>query len=294
MWPHHTGNWNRWDNDLGTLNLISPEKVLDAVACVSYGIVVPCSMPLTDYSPLNEVDTYSHVMKSTSKSVAGGGVQACSDQISVAIHGMVNTHIDGLCHVGFNGQGFNGVPFNEVANYNDGAVRGAITNVSGYLTRGILIDIPLLRGEEYVKPGDCVRKEEVIDLCNDLQPGDALLIRTGRWSAPPEAARDLEQDPHGVHAGIHPDCMEMVARKDIAFLGSDGPNDCFPSPIKECPLPIHVLSLTYWGIHLIHNMNLDNLAKLCAEKQKYTFLFCVAPLNVPGGTGSPLTPLAVL
>jgi kynurenine formamidase len=293
-WPYGKGNWKRWDNDLGTTNLITPDKVKKAACHIKYGIVIQCSRPLSSYSPLQEENTYSHTILSASKSRAGGNVQASSDRVTINIHGMVNTHMDALCHVGFNNKGFNGIPFKDMVNLQDGGIRGAITNAVGLVTRGLLVDVPRLRQIEYLKPGDYVREEELETAAQDLEPGDALLVRTGHWLTPSDAAKDQSVDPHGKHSGFHPDCMEFIAKKDVSLLGSDGPNDCFPSPISECPLPIHVLSLTYYGIHLIHNMDLENLATICYQKQQYSFMFCVAPLNIPGGTGSPLTPLAIM
>ena len=41
-------NWGRWgpDDELGTLNLITPEKRLEAIATIHEGISVGCSRPL--------------------------------------------------------------------------------------------------------------------------------------------------------------------------------------------------------------------------------------------------------
>ena len=88
--------------------------------------------------------------------------------------------------------------------------------------------------------------------------------------------------------------MWYIAERDIAVLGTDGPGDNFPSPIDECHVSIHVLAETYLGLPLIHSMDMEALADECAKEGRNSFLFCLAPLNIVGGTGSPVTPIAVL
>ena len=78
------------------------------------------------------------------------------------------------------------------------------------------------------------------------------------------------------------------------MLGTDGPGDTFPVPIAECNLPVHVLALVYLGIHLVHNMDLEQLSDELSRRNRRSFMFSVAPLNIPGGTGSPATPLATI
>jgi hypothetical protein len=48
------------------------------------------------------------------------------------------------------------------------------------------------------------------------------------------------------------------------------------------------------GVHLLDNLALAELTAACAERQRWEFLFTVAPLRVAGGTGSPVNPIAVL
>jgi len=57
--------------------------------------------------------------------------------------------------------------------------------------------------------------------------------------------------------------------------------------------PAHVLAVTAMGMPLLDNMNLDRLSVICTEEGRWEFLFVTAPLRVPGGTGSPINPLAI-
>ena len=58
--------------------------------------------------------------------------------------------------------------------------------------------------------------------------------------------------------------------------------------------PMHALTLVAMGIWLLDNLYLDDLAAACARERRWEFLFTAAPLRLPGGTGSPVNPIAVL
>jgi kynurenine formamidase len=295
-WPGHRGNWGRWDDGRGTLNLVTSEVVLSAVATVRSGRVLPLSRKLdvTDppYYPQAAPAAFQHEMITASGSNAGGPVLAASDQITVQNHGLAVTHLDAICHIGFEGVGFDGLPFEQIVTMERAALRSGIQDAMPIVTRGVLADIARHRGVERLEPGDPVRLEELMDASPDLRPGDALIVRTGAWRTPgqPTGAKDR----YGRLTGLHVECMDYLREADIGVLGTDGPGDNFPVTSPDCPLPIHVLALTFLGVHLVHNMDLEALADACAEESRNSFLFCVSPLNIPGGTGSPVTPVAVL
>ena len=85
----------------------------------------------------------------------------------------------------------------------------------------------------------------------------------------------------------------MLSRAGTALLGSDGDSDTRPSPVEGIFSPIHALALNAMGMPLIDNMFLEDVAIACADLDRWEFLFAMAPLRIPGGTGSPVNPLAV-
>jgi kynurenine formamidase len=101
-------------------------------------------------------------------------------------------------------------------------------------------------------------------------------------------------DRYGRLSGLHPDALRFVRERDAAVVGTDGPGDAFPVPVDDCRLPVHVLALVYLGVHLVHSMALDELAEALAAEGRDDFMLILAPLAVPGGTGSPITPVAVI
>ena len=66
-----------------------------------------------------------------------------------------------------------------------------------------------------------------------------------------------------------------------------------PSGVADKPNALHELVLVGLGMPILDNLDLDAVAREAVQRKRWTFLFVGAPLRVPGGTGSPLNPLAV-
>ena len=56
--------------------------------------------------------------------------------------------------------------------------------------------------------------------------------------------------------------------------------------------PIHLLALVAMGLPLFDECDLEDLGREAAKRKRWVFLFTAAPLAVPGGTGSPINPIA--
>jgi hypothetical protein len=83
--------------------------------------------------------------------------------------------------------------------------------------------------------------------------------------------------------------------RQIAMLGCDGISDPMPGVgVPNWPFPIHQIGIVAMGLHLIDNMALGRLAEACAERRRWSFLFMLSALRIPGGTGCPANPIAVL
>lgn len=292
-------NWGRWNNNRGLLNLISPEKVIEATGLVTSGKVITCSKELNPHDTLRSTPAFVHRMLYTKTKTAdgiefGGGIaHAASDEIQIRIHGLMNTHIDAFCHVGVDGKGFNDIDWDEMVT-TEGGQQCSITDALSVLTRGVLVDIPRLRGTTYAEPGEAISADELGSYLNEVKQGDALIIRTGRWNIPDKLVFNYAKDPHGNFPGLHPDCGRLLYEHKISVLGMDSGCDVFPALPEYIDNTIHIQCLTYYGIHLVHNMDLEALAEECAKSGRMTFLFIVNSLNIPKGTGSPVTPIAVM
>jgi kynurenine formamidase len=219
----------------------------------------------------------------------GGG----ADYIALASHGFATSHIDALCHIFHEGRIFNGYPIETVTAH--GATRLGIHHLqAGIVTRGVLLDIPTLRGVDALEPGEPVFPED-LEAAEEkagvrLGAGDALLVRTGRWRW---RAEHGPWDASTLAAGLDASCLVWLRDRDVATLGSDGVADVLPSRVAGVVMPIHTVAIVAMGVHLMDNLDLDALADACAEERRWEFLLTVAPLVIRRGTASPVNPIAV-
>ena len=120
--------------------------------------------------------------------------------------------------------------------------------------------------------------------------GDVLLIRTGRWA---KVHQDGQWNFLEIAAGVHTSLAAFLKERDVVMIGSDGVSDVMPSGVEGLVNPFHELVLVGLGMPILDNLDLETLAQISSEQKRVTFLYVGAPLRVPGGTGSPLNPLAV-
>lgn len=296
-WPYKAYNRGRWSNDLGTMNLLGPECVSRAIKSVRDYRNYSIGSDLNAEGSAPGKKVYIHEMTSFgsySFSAAEEELQNAADRITVDIHGMVNTHIDALSHVGHRGVSYNDVPFAEVAN-EQGVTRFGILDMASIVTRAWLVDVPRQRGISALEPGSPVLPADIAPLAGKVLPGDALVIRTGRHVVEVIDADDPRaKDNHGNWSGLHVDCMEFIHKWDVALVGTDGPGDNFPSTTRECSVPIHILSEGYLGMPLVHTLNVEKLAEGLMSRDDKSFMLTIAPLRIAGGTGSPVNPTAII
>ena len=284
-------NWGRWgkDDQLGAMNLITPAKRKEALKLVKEGVSVSLAHETNTEKADDNDSPYEHTMTMTGES--GRGMWSL-DKVGVSFHGYQHTHLDALCHMFYQGKMYNGYPQAEVTRA--GAGKLAITNLKqGIFTRGILMDIPRLKNVPYLEPGTAIYPEDLEAWEKKaglkLKPGDAVFIRTGRWT------RRAEKGPWNVaqlSAGLHASCARWLKQRDVALLGSDVASDLFPSQVAGVTHPIHQLVLVAMGMNIFDNCDLEALSAAAAQRHRWEFLLTTAPIVLAGGTGSPLNPIA--
>lgn len=283
-------NWGRWgaDDQLGTLNLITPAKRVAAAALVKEGVSVSLAHPLLTEPAADSPSAFEHKMVVTPTATNPWAV----DSIGVVFHGFGHSHIDALCHLSHNGQYYNG---NTIADVTDaGCAKGAIANIGdGIFTRAVLMDIPRLKNQKWLEPGtpvyveDLEAWEKVAGI--KVGSGDAVLLRTGRWTRRAELGPWSAADGF---AGFHASTVKWFKERDVAIVGTDGGLDVYPSGVEGVGAPVHMLVLVALGMPILDTMDFEAVANAAAERQRWEFLLTAAPLRVPTGTGSPLNPIA--
>ena len=289
-------NWGRWgpDDELGAANLITPEKRLEAIGLVTEGITVSLEHPLlTEEAPDVPSPFQRSLLRLPDSSAEPAFFAGVSDQYAVSYHGYSHSHIDSLCHMLYKGQMYNGRSQDTVTE--EGCSFASIRNLQGgIVTRGVLFDIPRLKGVPYLEPGTPIYTED-LDAFEEMagvtvRPGDAIFIRTGRW------ARRAELGPWEINqgaAGLHASTTPWIKARDVSFLGSDAAADVVPSLIEGVRLPVHMLTIIAMGVDLFDNQDLEALAETAASQNRWEFLLMAAPLAVENGTGSPINALAI-
>jgi kynurenine formamidase len=288
-WKTELSNWGRWgkDDEIGALNLITPEKRRQAAALVRDGVSVSLAADADTAKAVDNPNPYEVTMLSIA-----------SDRISVDYHGIAHTHLDSLAHINERGVFYNGYTPQADVVLKQGHSKNSIHNVkNGVFTRGILIDIPRLKGVAYLEPGTPIYVEDLEAWEKQagikVSAGDALFVRTGVWARRKAVGPWLRgRAEGGQSAGLDPSVIPWLKARDVALLGSDHPQYVSPGTPGAPRGAVHDFALVYLGVHLFDNCDLEALAEAAAARNRWEFLLTAAPLPIVGGTGSPLNPIA--
>jgi kynurenine formamidase len=279
----------------GALSFLTAAHVIAAAQEVRLGRSVSLARPIATEPAADDPEPARYEMTGA----LGGhhlerGLDFATDRFAMNIHGDASSHIDALCHVVFDSKLYNDVPVDDLTPR--GATSLSIDVIqNGIVGRGVLLDIPRLRGQPWLEPGDVVTEGD-LRAAEEAQPvhvgqGDLLFVRVGH------SRRRNQLGPWDVahaRAGLHPTALEFVAEREIAALGSDGNNDAAPSRAEGVDFPVHVLAVNALGIYLLDYLQFEDLAEVCEQQNRWTFLAVIAPLRLPAATGSPINPIAVL
>ena len=286
-WMEEYSNWGRWgdDDERGAANLMTDAKRLEAAALIQTGRTVSLAKDFVTEGAEDVPEPYQLQM------TVNGERQNSADRIEVYFHGVAFSHLDALCHVFYKDKIYNGHDFREVVT-DDGCTQMDTTAMKdGLVTRAVLIDMPRLKGVPYLEAGTKVYQEDV-EAWEEFAgvtvgPGDAVLLRTGRW------ARRAAEGPSQARSGWDATVMPFLAERDIALLGADAVHEA-PDSVPGLGFnPIHRYAIVARGMNLLDNLNLDDVAAVAAELNRWEFMIVVAPLRVAGGTGSPINPIAM-
>jgi len=280
-------NWGRWgENDIkGTYNLLTPEKRKQAVALVKDGISVSLEHTIIETKApdvSNPLQKLNRGNKLIWNSVHGG---------------TYHSHIDALCHYDYKGVLYNGFLRDEVEGEQGCGMMGIDLYKDGFVTRGVLIDMPWLKGVPWLEPGTPVTLKDIEAWEQktgvEVLPGDAVFLRTGKW-----AKREIDGPwviEWGPDAGWHWSTIPWLKEHDVAIVGTDGPNDVRPAfvePSIERFLPIHTAVLAGLGGIILDGQDLEDVAKIATELNRWEFLMTAAPLRIAGGGGSSINVIA--
>jgi len=286
-------NWGRWgkDDQLGTLNLITPAKRKEAAGMVKEGVAISLAHDILKEKAEDNAQPFNQTVQPRPQNFNGTGFGG--DTYSVSYHGFAHTHMDALWHANYQGKMYNGYSIDTITP--DGGTKDSILVAkNGVFTRGVLMDIAKLKNVEYLEPGTPIYPEDLDAWEKEakvkVSSGDVIFIRTGRW------ARRSAKGPWNVGrsaAGLHASCAKWLKSRDVAVLASDVAQDVSPSQVAGVGLPIHQIVLVALGLYIFDNCDLEQLSQETAKRKRWAFLVTAAPLAVPGGSGSPINPTVI-
>ncbi len=284
-WMKEQSNWGRWgkEDELGALNLITKEKREKAMALAKTGTVVSLTRKIALAERNSTIKAEDRPGTAPFFDIRfrtyGPGMPAAGysfDMQEFAYHGSVYTHLDALCHISYEGKLYNGYPHQDTVNANTGCSKMGIQALKeGIVTRGVLIDLPRLRGVAALSPNDRLRPDDVIAWEKQahvrISAGDAVFLYTG-WK---------EGGAPGPAPNYDPSMVTFFKSRDVALVGADRVSGD------------HQLTITALGVYLIDNCDLGPLAETAARLNRWEFMLVVAPIPTPGATGSIVNPLAM-
>jgi kynurenine formamidase len=294
-------NWGRWgkDDERGTMNYLTPDKVAAAAKLVRSGRQVTMAIPIGKTVAADNPAPAAHLMSMLHDVPVGpAGLTFGMCYLATGSHGDAYTHVDALNHVGYRGELYNGKPVSILTSR--GSEWGSIMAYdTGLVGRGVLIDVPRFRGVDWLEPGEAVNRSEIeaIEKAQGVRlgEGDILVFRTGHHARRLKlGAWNNEYPPVGEgKAGLHVDTIPWMHERKIAAFLPDGDGETVPSNVEDMPYPIHPLQLTAMGMMISDSLQLEDLTLACQEEKRFEFMVVGLPLRLPGATGTHWNPIAI-
>lgn len=305
--PNNWGRWGEFD-ERGTTNLLTPEVVQQAAGLVQEGTIISMAIPLDSTGPVHPSrPAIQHWYGYTGTDMVSGskvheaypGFQGTDDYLSMPLQG--STQWDGLAHLGHADALYNGYWIGNVEQF-AGAQKCSIHHQKESLCgRGVLLDIPRLKGLERIEGGYAITPEDLDAAIEkqgvEVRQGDILIVRTGHvawWYDIP--AGEKQTFFAGGSPGLSIKCVDWIAEKDIAAVAMDNVAievEPFEDP-NAIPYPMHISLIRDLGLSLGEIWLLEEIAKACEERKRYEFFVAAQPLNITNASGSPLNPIAIL
>ena len=293
-------NWGRWgpDDRIGTLNHLTPDRLAAAARLAKTGKLIDMGLSVSSggIQPSGGARTNPvHLMNITSLDKLIPDVVVTDDYIIMPLQSV--TQWDGLAHVGYDGQFYNGVPAESVTSMSGSSVI-SIDQIAakGVAGRGVLLDIAALNGVDRLERGYAITPDE-LERAEARQgvkvgPGDILIFRTG-WIRHFLVDNSTAAYWDGA-AGLGLECAEWLHQREVAAICSDNWGiEVAGNPDRPGGLPLHCVLIRDMGMTLGEIFDLEALAVDCAADGVWEFLFVAAPLKVKNGVGTPITPLAM-
>ena len=302
--PGERHNWGRFGDldQIGTANLLTPERIAAAAALVKTGKRFSVALPIGPPTPGGYRSEPLHFYgMAAGDAVLGGGRSGDAFPVSddyVVMALQASTQIDGFGHVGGDATLYNGY-WAGLVTATGGARRLGIHHLArGIVGRAVLLDVARHMGVDRLEPGFPVGPDE-LDATATAQgvgvgAGDIVLVRTGHlgWKMGLAATDPAARSRH--EPGIAIGAIPWLHDHDVAMIAVDNAAcQVVPAESGAPFLTWHVAALRDLGLLVGELFDLDELAADCAADGVFEGFFVAAPMPVVGASGSPLNPIVI-
>jgi kynurenine formamidase len=304
-------NWGRWgkEDQLGTLNYITPETIASAAKEVRKGAVFSLAIPLDGKGPQRGAAGRFNPMLLMTRDggdaitgaypldwLNGNDKETRSTDEVIIMPTQGGTHWDSLAHIIHKDVMYNGWKASEVSS--TGAKKNGIFNSREKIVgRGVLLDVARARKREALDRGEGITSDWLDEAAEkqkvEVKEGDIVLVRTGHMAASRKTG-SWGDYAGGDQPGLSIDALDWVKEKRVAALASDTWGlEVQPFEVKEVHIPFHILAIVYMGLSLGEIFDLEALAKDCDSDGRYSFFLAAQPLPFTKGVASPINPIAI-
>lgn len=300
---YRTWGWWGGDDDKGSVNFATANRVARAAQSVRRGAVFSLALPLDRHGPMRgdgpRVNP-QHVMLRTPHDPIPGIAEplrqrAADDAVYMPLQ--CSTQWDAFSHIFYDGSTYNGHGYDSVSTL-DGASRNSIFALrDGAVGRGVLLDVARFVGRDALSPGEAIQCDDLRECAAAQQvevgEGDFVLVRTGHLQQR-RATGDWGDYAGGPAPGLGVSTAEFLSERRVAAVATDTWGvEVIPYETAELMAPLHILLLVNAGVVLGEMWDMEALAADCADDGVYEFFLSAPPLAITGATGSPLNPLAI-
>jgi len=280
------------DDQIGNLNYVTPAKTLAASKLVTRGKAYRLGIETNKDTPAFPPRTFSITVVQPGQSAGatlGPTKSTYNDDVIMGWVG-VGSQLDGLGHVGVDNLYYNCYKAPDFA-MADGLKKLGVENVPAVATRGVLLDMAGYFNTDIVKEGTAFNRAEIEGAMKRqgiqaIEKGDVVLFHTN-W------LKLLGKDNKrfgSVGPGLGREGAKYLASLEVAMVGTDTPNfEVVPFEKGAGLFEVHQILLALNGIHILENMNTEEMVK----DKAWEFLFTLGPARLTGGVQAIINPIAI-
>jgi len=296
------GNRGKWgpEDHTGTANYVTPEKIRAAAALVRKGRAFSLAFPFDASGPqtgqFGRINPM-HSMTLTGSDCASGsvplphGIGFADDHLYMPLQ--CGTQWDALSHAFDRNVMWNGYPCTEVSSF--GARKCGVEHLADRLTsRGVLLDVPRMKGLDALPDGYAISESDLVRTIERQGPtaavgrGDIVVLRTGQLGV--RRTMGWGDFAGGPAPGLSFSTLGWLQRTEIAAVATDTWGvEVIPVEKDAGLFEVHQILLALNGIHILENMNTEELVK----DQAWEFLFTLGPSRITGAVQAIINPIAI-